>query len=91
MGDANGKARAVKLASGKEISADLVIMGTGVTPNTEFLSSSGLKMLPDGGIECDPFLQTSDADIFAAGDIANHPYWVNGKRMRTEHWNVALD
>ena len=48
-------------------------------------------MQPDGGLECDPFLQTSDADIFAAGDIASYPYWVNGQRMRTEHWNVALD
>lgn len=91
LGDADGKTRAVKLASGKEVNADLVILGTGVTPNTQFLSRSGIKMLSDGGIECNPFLQTSDENIFAAGDIASYPYWVNGKRMRTEHWNVALD
>ena len=78
MGDSDGKVRAVKLASGREVNAELVIMGCGVTPNTEFVRSSGLKIQPDGGLECDPFLQTSDADIFAAGDIASYPYWVNG-------------
>ena len=48
-------------------------------------------MQSDGGISCNPFLQTSDKDIFAAGDIASYPYWVDGQRVRTEHWNVALD
>lgn len=91
IGDSDGKVRSVKLTSGRELDADLVIVGYGVTPNTEFLGSSGLKMQADGGIECNPFLQTTDSDIFAAGDIASYPYWVNGKRLRTEHWNVALD
>ena len=48
-------------------------------------------METDGGLTCNPFLQTSDSDVFAAGDIVSYPYWVDGKRMRTEHWNVALD
>lgn len=60
MGDSEGKVRAVKLASGREISAELVIVGYGVTPNTEFLTSSGIKMQADGGVECNPFLQTTD-------------------------------
>lgn len=91
LGNSDGKARGLKLKSGQEIEADLVIVGCGVTPNTEFLSSTGIKMQKDGGLECNPFLQTTDEDIFAAGDIVSYPYWVDGKRLRTEHWNVALD
>ena len=91
IGDSAGNVKGIKLASGKVIDADLVVMGSGVTPNTEFLASSGIKIQADGGLECNPFLQTTDKDIFAAGDIVSYPYWVNGKRLRTEHWNVALD
>ena len=91
IGDSEGNASGLKLASGKVIDANLVIMGCGVTPNTEFLSSSGIKIESDGGLECNPFLQTTNKDIFAAGDIVSYPYWVSGKRLRTEHWNVALD
>ena len=39
----------------------------------------------------DPFLQTTARDVFAAGDIATYPYWVNGKMVRVEHYNVAMD
>ena len=66
-------------------------MGKGVTPATEFLANADLEMAKDGGLSCNPFLQTNDANIFAAGDIVEYPYWVNGSRVRTEHWNVALD
>lgn len=48
-------------------------------------------MNKDGGIVCDPFLKTSAADVYAAGDIASYPYWVTGGSLRTEHWNTALD
>ena len=90
MGDSKGKAKSVRLASGKVVEADLIIFGTGVSPATEFLSGS-VAMQGDGGVTCNPFLQTSNEDIYAAGDIVSYPYWVNGRRTRTEHWNVALD
>ena len=48
-------------------------------------------MKEDGGLVCNPYLQTSNKDIFAAGDIAHYPYWPTGERVRTEHWIVALD
>ena len=70
---------------------DLVIIGSGVKPATGFLSDSGLDMKEDGGLVCNPYLQTSNKDIFAAGDIAHYPYWPTGERVRTEHWIVALD
>ena len=56
IGDSAGNVKGIKLASGKVIDADLVIMGSGVTPNTEFLASSGVKIQADGGLECNPFL-----------------------------------
>jgi NADPH-dependent 2,4-dienoyl-CoA reductase/sulfur reductase-like enzyme len=68
-----------------------VILGTGVRPNTKFLQGSNLEMNPDGGIVCDPFLKTSNKDVYAAGDIASYPYWPTGGRLRTEHWSTALD
>jgi NADPH-dependent 2,4-dienoyl-CoA reductase/sulfur reductase-like enzyme len=66
-------------------------MGTGVRPATGFLKDSGIELNSDGGVICDPFLQTSVKDVFAAGDIASHPYWPTGKRIRTEHWITSLN
>lgn len=71
--------------------ADLLVVGAGVRPATEFLKDSGIEMDKMGGVVCDPFLNTSDKDIYAAGDIASYPYWPTGGRCRTEHWIAALD
>ena len=79
------------LSDGTELPADVVILGTGVRPNTKFLANSGIEMNEDGGIVCDVFMQTSKPNIFAAGDIASVPYWPTGSRTRTEHWVVALE
>jgi len=83
--------KGVELSDGTVIDADLVILGTGVKPATQFLNDSGLDMKDDGGLVCNPYLQTSNQDIFAAGDIVHYPYWPTGDRVRTEHWITALD
>jgi NADPH-dependent 2,4-dienoyl-CoA reductase/sulfur reductase-like enzyme len=83
------KVRAVRLADGSTIDADLVVVGIGVAPNTGWLADSGLTI--DNGIECDERLRTSAVDVYAAGDIAN---WINptfGTRMRLEHWTIAAE
>lgn len=85
------RVKSVTLSDGQELPADLVILGTGVRPNTEFLKNSGLEMNKDGGIVCDPFMQTNLPGVFAAGDIASVPYWPTGSRTRIEHWVVALE
>lgn len=86
----SGAVTKVLLNNGEVIDADLVILGTGVRPNTQFLKGS-LEMNNDGGLVCDPFLKTSAKDVYAAGDIASYPYWPTGSRLRTEHWTTALD
>ena len=85
------KLTGVKLANGKTIQADLVILGTGVQPATSFLKSSGVDIDQSGAVTCDTFLKTSNKDVFAAGDIVSFPYWPTGERTRVEHWAVALD
>ena len=89
--DDKGNVKSVSLSDGRELDADLVIVATGVRPNTEYLKQTGIEMNRDGGIVCDPFLQTSIKDVYAAGDIASYPYWPTGSRTRTEHWITALD
>lgn len=89
--DSSGKVTSVTLNDGSTVEADLLVVGTGVRPATEFLKDSGLDMDKMGGVICDPFLNTSDKDVFAAGDICSYPYWPTGGRCRTEHWITALD
>ena len=69
----------------------MVVLGTGVRPATDFLKGTGIELAQDGGVVCDPFLQTNVKNIFAAGDIASYPYWPTGGRVRTEHWVTSLD
>jgi len=73
----------VKLANGKQIDADIVILGTGVAPRIELLQNTNH---PDG-VQVDEHLQLRDG-VYALGDIAKAPSQLG--RMRIEHWRVAL-
>ena len=82
-----GMVTGVMLSDGKWIEADMIIVGVGVAPRTELAAAAGLKI--DNGIVVDEHLQTSDPDIFAAGDIA-HTYNPRlGRHVRVEHWTNA--
>ncbi len=59
----------VKLHSGREFSAQLVILGVGVQPENKLAVECGLKVGVRGGILVDQHLQTSDPDIYAVGDV----------------------
>ncbi|RJQ77787.1 NAD(P)/FAD-dependent oxidoreductase [Pseudonocardiaceae bacterium YIM PH 21723] len=74
---------------GARIEADAVLVGIGITPNTELAEAAGLTV--DNGIVVDAGLRTSDPDIYAAGDVANHAHPVLGKGIRVEHWANALN
>jgi NADPH-dependent 2,4-dienoyl-CoA reductase/sulfur reductase-like enzyme len=85
----DGEATGVRLSDGEVVAADLVVVGIGATPNVALAESAGLDV--DNGILVDASLQTSDPDIFAAGDVANayHPF--AQMRLRSEHWANALN
>ena len=91
--DAEGRVTGVVLADGKKLSVDMVVLGAGVAPRTEFLARTecGIKTDEAGAVVCDPFLQSSQKDIFAAGDVCSFPSWQTGRPTRVEHWSHALD
>jgi 3-phenylpropionate/trans-cinnamate dioxygenase ferredoxin reductase subunit len=70
-------------------SADLVVVGIGVTPNVELAETAGLEV--DNGVLVDAQLRTSDPDVYAIGDIANHDHPSLGRRVRVEHWETAIE
>jgi nitrite reductase (NADH) large subunit len=73
----NGKAEAVRLESGEELKADLLIAATGVMPNLDLLRGSGIAC--KRGISVDEHLRTSMPDVFAAGDCIESPYLLTGE------------
>ncbi len=85
----DGHADGVRLSDGTLIPADAVIVGVGITPNTELAATAGLDV--DNGIRVDAQLRSSDPDIYAAGDVASAFHPVLGKHIRVEHWANALN
>lgn len=79
----------VLLADGTQIDAELVVIGVGITPNTELAEAAGLTV--DNGIQVDEHLCSSDPDIYAAGDVANAFHPSLHKHIREEHWASALN
>lgn len=82
-----GKVDGVTLASGEQIRADLVIVGIGVSPATEFLD--GFERQKDGSVVVDEYMSLGNG-IFAAGDIAAFNDLRTGTPTRIEHWRTAL-
>jgi 3-phenylpropionate/trans-cinnamate dioxygenase ferredoxin reductase subunit len=76
------------LSDGRTLRFDAVVAGLGVTPNTTLAEQAGLKV--DNGVVVDVQLRSSNADIWAAGDIANFPSAALGERMRVEHEDAAV-
>lgn len=84
--------RAVTIArttSGRLLECDLVVVGVGVLPRTQLADRAHLET--DNGIVVDEKLQTSNPNVFAAGDVANAWHPTYGRRIRVEHWANALN
>ncbi len=81
--------QSVSLASGEVIPSDLVIMAIGVRPDTALAKSAGLTIGDRGGIEVNDFNQTSDADIYAVGDVAQKRDSLDGNSTLVPLANLA--
>ncbi|MFJ9173813.1 NAD(P)/FAD-dependent oxidoreductase [Streptomyces sp. NPDC102360] len=77
-----GRATGVRLADGRTLEADVVLVGIGAIPNTEWLQDSPVRT--GNGVECDATLRAGDR-IWAAGDVASWPDQATGQRIRIEH------
>lgn len=87
----NGKRRAesITCADGQKFSADLVIIGVGIVPDTRLAQNAGLRI--ENGIWVDEFCRTSEPFIYAAGDCASHPSSLYGRQLRLESVQNAND
>ncbi|OLF15536.1 NAD(P)/FAD-dependent oxidoreductase [Actinophytocola xanthii] len=85
----DGRVAGVELADGMVLPADVVVVAVGSTPNTEWLATSGLELAD--GVVCDNTGRTSDAHVFAAGDVARFPHPWGPGTVRFEHWTGAVD
>ncbi|MGI9352777.1 MAG: NAD(P)/FAD-dependent oxidoreductase [Rhizobiaceae bacterium] len=83
----NGRASSVALADGSVTDTDFVLVGIGITPNSELAEEAGLDV--DGGIVVNEFCQTSHPGIYAAGDCASFQY--KGELIRLESVQNAID
>jgi 3-phenylpropionate/trans-cinnamate dioxygenase ferredoxin reductase component len=83
-----GAADGVRLADGSHVAADAVIVGVGITPNSQLAGQAGLEV--GNGVVVDARLRSSDPDIYAAGDVANAYHPGLGRHIRVEHWANAL-
>ena len=85
----NGAVERVKLSSGKEIDADMVIIGIGSRANTLLAQNAGLELGPTRGIAVNRYMQTSDHDIFACGDCAEKISFFDGKPSMLKLASIA--
>jgi NADPH-dependent 2,4-dienoyl-CoA reductase/sulfur reductase-like enzyme len=87
-GVADASGMTIDLSDGDTLRADAVVAGLGIVPNTRIAEDAGLEV--GNGIVVNDHLQTSDPDIYAAGDVAAFPAPALGHRIRVEHENAAI-
>jgi len=83
-----GHVDSVVLTDGTELPADLVVVGIGSHPATDWLEGSGIEI--DNGVVCDEAGRTSAPNVWALGDVAS---WRDATRhqVRVEHWSNVAD
>ncbi|MCW2816066.1 MAG: p-cumate dioxygenase [Nocardioides sp.] len=85
-----GEVTAVVLDDGTELPADVVVVGIGARPATDWLAGSGLP-LPDG-VDCDEDLRVLGfRGLYAVGDVARWRHPSYPEPLRVEHWTNAGD
>jgi len=84
----SGSSSVLEAGSGLQVTADVVVAGIGILPNSELAQATGLEV--NDGIIVDERLRTSHPDVFAAGDVARFPAPALGTNIRVEHEDNAL-
>lgn len=86
--EGDGRIGAIVTKSGLSVECDAVVVGAGVKADAMLAQRAGLEV--EDGIICDSKLQTSTEGIYAAGDCCSYDSVIHGRRLRVEHWDVAL-
>lgn len=85
----NGKLTGVKLQSGTEIPCELAVVAVGVSPNVKLAKAAGLEIGETGGIAVNSYLQTSDPDIYAAGDCIESVNRITRRKILSPYGDQA--
>ena len=85
----NGKLTAVKLQNGTEISCELAVVAIGVRPNIKLAQEAGLEIGHLGGITVNKHMQTSDPDIYAAGDCCEITNLITNQKVLAPYGDLA--
>jgi 3-phenylpropionate/trans-cinnamate dioxygenase ferredoxin reductase subunit len=84
-----GGVERVRLADGRTLDCDFVVVGVGVAPRIALAEQAGIAV--GDGILVSQRLETSVSGVFAAGDVANAYHPLLGRKLRVEHWANALN
>uniref|UniRef100_A0A3Q2R167 Apoptosis inducing factor mitochondria associated 5 n=1 Tax=Fundulus heteroclitus TaxID=8078 RepID=A0A3Q2R167_FUNHE len=86
----NGKVKEIVLKSGNIIPADVLIVGIGSLPNSEYLRGTKIQMNAKNFVVVDKYMQTNIPDVFCAGDLASFPLAVaKNQLVNIGHWQMA--
>ena len=85
----SGAVTGVRLAGGRVIDCDAILVGVGAAPNSELAEDAGLECA--GGVVVDEHARTSDLAIFAIGDVTHRPLAIYGRMFRLESVANALE
>jgi 3-phenylpropionate/trans-cinnamate dioxygenase ferredoxin reductase component len=87
--EGDARVERVVTASGRELPADMVVMGTGAMPDVMLARAAKLELGETGGVACSADLETSARGVWAAGDMCEYDSVLHGGRVRIEHHEVA--
>ena len=74
------KVEGIELSDGTKLDVGAVVMAVGVEPNSELAERAGIKLGPHKGIEVNEYMETSEPDVYAAGDVAEMWFYHTGDR-----------
>ncbi|XP_045896836.1 apoptosis-inducing factor 3 isoform X2 [Micropterus dolomieu] len=86
----DGKVKEVVLKSGKVIPADVLIVGIGIKPNSEFLQGSKIQMDSKNFVTVNKYMCTNVPGVFCGGDLATFPLaMAKNQLVNIGHWQMA--